>query len=112
MVILFKTAKLEKECNNENLMLRRFGTNRARLLKRRLTELAAANALEDLRNLPQARCHELKGNLKGCLSVDLDHPYRLVFEQANNPVPKKPDGGLDWTKVTAIRIIGLEDTHE
>lgn len=112
MVILFKTAKLDKECNNENLMVRRFGTNRARLLKRRLTELAAATALQDMRNLPQARCHELKGNLKGYLSLDLDHPYRLVFEPANNPLPEKPDGGLDWTKVTAIRIIGLKDTHE
>lgn len=112
MVILFKTAKLQKECNNENLMVRRFGPNRTRLLKRRITELAAANALEDLRNLPQTRCHELKGNLKGYLSVDLDHPYRLVFEPSNNPLPKKPDGGLDWTKVTEIRIIGLEDTHE
>jgi|SRR3990170_5771488 len=112
MVILFKTAKLEKECNNENLMVRRFGTNRTRLLKRRITELAAANVLEDLRNLPQTRCHELKGNLKGYLSVDLDHPYRLIFEPANNLLPKKPDGGLDWTKVTEIRIIGVEDTHE
>jgi len=112
MVILFKTAKLEKECNNDNLMIKRFGTIKAKLLKRRLTELAAANALEDLRNLPQPRCHELKGNLKGYLSVDLDHPYRLIFEPANNPLPKKSDGGLDWTKVTEIRIIGMEDTHE
>lgn len=112
MVILFKTSKIEKECNDENIMIKRFGTNRSKLLKRRLTELAAANALEDLRKLPQVRCHELKGNLKGCLSVDLDHPYRLIFEPANNPLPKKPDGGLDWTKVTEIRIIGVEDTHE
>lgn len=112
MVILFKTTKLEKECNNENLMIKRFGTKRAKLLKRRLAEFAAANALEELRNLPKARCHELKGNRKGQLSVDLDHPYRLVFEPANNPIPKKPDGGLDWTKVTMIKIFGVEDTHE
>jgi proteic killer suppression protein len=112
MVILFKTAKLQKECNNEKLMARRFGSKRAVLLKRRLSELVAFTALEDLRNLPQARCHELKGNLKGCLSVDLDHPYRLVFEPAHNPVPKKPDGGLDWSKVTEIKIIGVEDTHD
>jgi proteic killer suppression protein len=112
MVILFKTAKLEKECRNEKLMARRFGTTRTRLLKRRLSELAAAPALQDLRNLPQARCHELKGNLKGFLSVDLDHPYRLVFEPLHNPLPKKSDGGLDWTKVTEITIVGVEDTHE
>lgn len=112
MLILFNTAKLEKECNNENLMIRRFGPKRTKLLKRRLTELAAANSLEDLRNLPQSRCHELKGNLKGYLSVDLDNPYRLMFEPANNPLFKKPDGGLDWKKITEIRIIGVEDTHE
>ena len=112
MVILFKTAKLEKECNNENLMLKKFGSLRTKLLKRRLTELAAVNALVDLRHLPQARCHELKGTLKGYLSVDLDHPYRLIFEPADNPLPKKPDGGLDWNKVTKVMIIGVEDTHE
>jgi plasmid maintenance system killer protein len=112
MVILFKTAKLEKECNNENLMERRFGSKRSKLLKRRLTELSAVNALADLRHLPQTRCHELKGNLKGYLSVDLDHPYRLIFEPADNPIPKKQDGGLDWNKVTKVMIIGVEDTHE
>jgi plasmid maintenance system killer protein len=112
MVIIFKSTKLEKVCNSEDLMARRFGTTRARLLKRRLFELAAANVLQDLRNLPQPRCHELKGTLKGYLSVDLDHPYRLLFEPADVPVPKKSDGGLDWAKVTMVRIIGVEDTHE
>lgn len=112
MVILFKTAKLEKECNNENLMVRRFGPLRARLLKRRLNELQAADTLDLLRHLPQARCHELKGNRKGQLSVDLDHPYRLIFEPADNPIPEKSDGGLEWNKVTKVRIIGVENTHE
>jgi hypothetical protein len=66
-----------------------------------------------MRQLPQARCHELRGgSLKGCLSVDLDHPYRLIFVSAHNPKPAKEDGGLDWSKVTAITILGVEDTHE
>lgn len=112
MVILFDTTKLEKECTKEKLLVRTFGDRRAKLLKRRLNELAAANVLQDIRNLPQARCHELKGNLKGYLSVDLDHPYRLIFKPAHNPAPKKSDGGLDWEKVSEIRIIGVEDTHE
>ncbi|OGW55328.1 MAG: killer suppression protein [Nitrospirae bacterium RBG_13_43_8] len=112
MVILFKTAKLETECNNENLLVKRFGALRAKLLKRRLNELQAANTLAVLRSLPQARCHELKGSKKGQISADLDHPYRLIFEPADNPIPKKPDGGLDWNKVTKVRIIGVEDTHE
>jgi proteic killer suppression protein len=44
--------------------------------------------------------------------VDLDHPYRLIFEVANDPKPTKPDGGLDWTKASIIRILGIEDYHE
>lgn len=42
----------------------------------------------------------------------LDHPYRLIFESADEPIPTKSDGGIDWTKVTAVRILGVEDTHE
>ena len=68
-------------------------------------------SLEDLRNLPQARCHELTGNREGQLSVDLKYPYRLIFEPADKPVPSKVDGGLDWGKVTTIRILEVEDTH-
>jgi proteic killer suppression protein len=112
MVIVYRTAKLGKEFNEEKLLLKRYGARRAELLKRRLTQLKAVDNLEDLRKMPQLRCHELKGNRKGQLSVDVDHPYRLIFESANNPLPKKPDGGLDWTKVTEIMIIGVEDTHE
>jgi len=112
MVILFKTTKLEKLCNDEKLMIKRLGPQRSKLLKRRLAELRAANVLEDLQCFPRTRCHELLHNRKGQLSVDLDHPYRLIFEPANNPIPKKPDGEFDWSKVTEITIIGVENTHD
>ena len=61
--------------------------------------------------LPQARCHEMSGNRKGQLSLDLKHPYRLLLEPADDPAPRKPDGGLDWEQVTAVRIVEVEDTH-
>lgn len=84
----------------------------AKLIRRRLDELRAASTLEDIRSLPQTRCHELKGNRAGQLSVDLNHPYRLIFKVAHDPTPRKTDGGLDWSKVTTILILGVEDTHE
>jgi proteic killer suppression protein len=73
--------------------------------------LRAASVLEDLRHLP-GRCHELHGTRAGQLSLDLDHPYRLIFESANDPIPRKADGGLAWTEITAVLILGVEDTHE
>jgi len=53
----------------------------------------------------------LSGNRAGQLSVDLDHPYRLLFIVANEPTPMKDNGELDWVKVTEIEIIGIVDTH-
>ncbi len=44
--------------------------------------------------------------------MDLDHPYRLIFIPDHGPVPRHEDGGLDWSLVTAITILGVEDTHE
>ncbi len=111
MDILFQDRKLEKACNNQSLLIRKYGPVCAKLLRRRLDEFRAADNLEVLRSLPQVRCHELKGNREGTLAVDLDHPYRLIFEPTNNPIPRKSDGGLDWTKVTAIRVLTVEDYH-
>jgi plasmid maintenance system killer protein len=112
MDILFKTPKLQKEFTDAKQMLRRHGPLRSKLMQKRLIELRAASVLDDMRKLPQARCHELRGDRKGELAVDLDHPYRLIFEVADDPKPIKDDGGLDWMKTTAIRIIGIEDYHE
>lgn len=95
MDILFQDQKLEKACNDQALLVRKYGTIRAKLLMRRLNEFKVADNLAVMRSLPQARCHELRDNKQGTLSVDLDHPYRLIFEPANNPVPQKSDGGLN-----------------
>jgi proteic killer suppression protein len=111
MDITFKNQKFEKECNNQKLLQKQHGQIRAKRVRRRLDDLRAANVLEDMRNLP-GRCHELRGDRARQLSLDLDHPYRLIFEPANDPIPIKPGGGIDWKKVTVIRIIGVEDTHE
>ena len=111
MDIMFKTKKLEKQCNSQTLLVRTYGPQCAKLIRRRLDELRAADFLNAIRYLPQARCHELKGNHTGELSVDLVHPFRLLFRPANEPTPKKADGGLDWGRVSVVEIMGVEDTH-
>lgn len=111
MDISFSSERFRKECNDQKLLVRQHGTLRAKRLRQRLDDLRAANVLEDMRHAP-GHCHELRGNRSDQLSLDLDHPYRLIFKPAGDPVPRKPDGGLDWTKITAVEITGVEDTHE
>ena len=110
MDILFSSDRLQKQCTVNKTMVRKWGQERAKRLRMRLDQLKAAPHLGEMRNLP-GRCHELTGGRQGEISIDLDGPYRLIFEVANDPLPQKADGGLDWNGVTQIRILGIEDTH-
>lgn len=110
MDILFRDKKMAERCMNHSLSQKVYGKVGAKRLRQRLDDLRAASTLEDMRHLP-GRCHVLKGDRAGVLSIDLEHPYRLLFVPAHNPTPRKEDGGLDWSKITVLEIIGVEDTH-
>ena len=112
MDILFADKKLEKKCNDFRQLQKAYGKKQAKKIRQRLDELRAAEVLDDIPHLPPPRMHQLGGNRKGQISVDVDHPYRLIFTPANNPVPLKEDGGIDLSKVNIILIQGVEDTHE
>lgn len=88
-----------------------WGEQMARKIAQRLSEMQRAISLAELALLPAARCHEPKGDRKGQLSVDLTHPFRMLFVAAHDPLPLKEDGGLDWSGVTAVEIVGIDDTH-
>ncbi|MHA8059875.1 type II toxin-antitoxin system RelE/ParE family toxin [Aquirufa beregesia] len=83
----------------------------ARSINQRLKDLSAAKNLAVMRTLPAARCHELTGDRKGELAVNVSTNYRMIFEPNHEPIPQKEDGGLDWGNVTKIQIIDIEDYH-
>lgn len=111
MDVSFRTKQMQKACNSAGAMNAKWGDKMAKKLRQRLNELQAAVTLEDVSRLPPARCHALTGNLAGHLSVDLVHPYRLLFVPDHEPVPLRPSGGLDWARVTAVVIVSVTDTH-
>jgi len=114
MDILFSKER-EKELANDGAKLRRaFRGNqrRPKLIRARLDELADADDLQIMWSIPQSGFHNLVGNRKGQFAVKLDKGYRMTLEPANDPLPLKPDGGLDLELITAIRILKLaEDYH-
>lgn len=111
MLIYFKTKKLQKLCSEQREMQKQLTKSMARKLQQRMGELKAAEALSDISHLPPPRCHELTGNRAGQFSVDLEHPYRLLFIPADDPIPYREDNGIDLDQVTEIEIIDIEDTH-
>lgn len=90
----------------------KFGPELSRHIQRRLDQLEASESLGAFaRNMPGARCHEYVGRGEGVYSVNLTGNYRLLFRPAEDPPPKKPDGGIDIEQVTAIVIIDVCDPH-
>lgn len=111
MRVLYGSKRVEELCCRSRVARKDLGAEREKLLHRRLDDLFAADTLDVMRRLG-GRCEELRGNRAGQLSLRLDGQYRLVFEPGNDPVPHKADGGLDWTKVTAVRILEVVDYHD
>ncbi len=110
MDISFDNNKLRKYANNDLQAIKKLGPNRAALYKQRLDDLSDSETLEDVRYLP-GNYHELKGNRKGQWACDLDHPYRLIFEPQENPIPKNDSGQYIWIEIKGVEIIEIVDYH-
>lgn len=111
MHIEFTTEKLRKEFEDDRTLQRNRGAVQAKKLMTRMMQIESALTLEQLRNQP-GRFHELTEDKAGWLACDLDGPYRLIFQVADVPVPKLDAGGLDWSKATQVRILGVLNYHE
>jgi proteic killer suppression protein len=112
MEVVFRTRKLQKVSNSEELLKREYGAENGRLIMRRLLVLHVANSLADVPSVRPERCHRLEGKRKGQFAVDVKHPFRMVFEPATDPLPLMESGGLDLARITSIRIVSIEDYHK
>ncbi|MCC5926987.1 MAG: type II toxin-antitoxin system RelE/ParE family toxin [Bacteroidetes bacterium] len=110
MELTFKSRKLQKQLTNPKELVKVYG-QLARKVNQRIKDLTDADHLGVMRTIPAARCHELTGDKKGALAVDISGNYRLLFQPDHSPVPIKSDGGLNWDNITKIQIIAIEDYH-
>jgi len=111
MIITFADKKLRKYANNNRLAAQKMGDRRAKLYQKRLEDLKDAVSFADLEHLP-GRFHQLIENRKDQWSCDLDHPYRLIFEPAEDPIPKDKNGKQLLTEIKNLEIIEVTDYHK
>lgn len=109
MEIKFKTKKLAKILNSKKLIKKHYGKSTQKIMMR-LYDINAADNLEILMILP-GRYHKLKGNKSNKFACDLKHPFRLIFEPNNDPIPTDHNGNIIYSKVTKIKILEITDYH-
>ena len=111
MDVRFGNNRLKRLFDDEARIIREYGERRALLLMTRLTVLENADTLFDVSSRPPERRHQLTGNRDEQFAVAIDRQYRLVFEPDHDPIPRRPDGGIDIGRVTAIVIVEVADYH-
>ena len=113
MDVSISDKRLRKVAHDDAACRRQYGVNMAKKLALRLASLKAAVSLADFwppKSGPE-RCHELKGDRKGTFSVDLNQPYRLLFESTSKPTEDEAEEQQRWKSITSIDILAIEDTH-
>ena len=109
MDIHFKDKKLRGLCEVRALAERKLGPDCARKLRSRLSDLEAAACVTDLQT---GRPHALTGDRTGQFALNLAAGRRLVFAPAQDASPHHADGGVDWSRVHAVRIEFIGDYHD
>lgn len=86
MDITYKNRKIEKVCTDAKTAEKTYGREMADKIHQRIDEISAADTVEIMIQFHIGRCHPLSQNRKGQYSVDLVHPYRLIFEKSGNDI--------------------------
>jgi toxin HigB-1 len=115
MEIKLASGSVATLCNSGDEMRRKLGKVRAERLQQRLSELQAAETLEQFGCLPGPACHELNGQRKGQLAARLDDSWLLIFEPDGDNVPTRRGGSkrgrrLDWSAVKRVVILDVTKT--
>jgi proteic killer suppression protein len=113
MDIEIPNNKLRKAIQDDARRVKTYGADMAKKIAIRMASLMAAETLADFwppNQLPE-RCHELKGQLKGTFSIDLVHPYRILFRPFQIERSLDDDERIWWNKITHIEITDILDTH-
>jgi proteic killer suppression protein len=110
MKVLYQNNKLEKQLSSASEIKKAFGKN-ANKVEQRMSEIKSSPNLAVLMQIPAARCHRLKGDLAGEWAVSISPNHRLLFQIADDPVPRKDNGEIDTILVKEIKIITTTDYH-
>ena len=111
MDISYANSKIRKICTDARIAQKVLGKANTEILQERLQQMRDAESLAELRHAA-GDYHELIGDRKGEIACRLLKRVRLVFIPENDPLPTKPDGGLDWKKVTAVVNLEITDYHK
>jgi len=104
--IAFDKKSLRQICENDEKAKHDLGVKVADKLRRRLADLRAAKTVKDL---IAGRPHELDEPDDRHIGVELCDGYRIVFCANHNSIPTLKPNRVDWSKVSRVKILRIEN---
>ena len=104
MELAFKTKKLREICEDAAVAGDRFDVQVVQQLRRRLSDLRAAESPDDL-VAGRPRLVETK---RPRLVLDLSGGFELACEANHARPPQHKDGALDWSRVHRLKVVAIE----
>jgi plasmid maintenance system killer protein len=107
--IAFAKKSLRNLCESDTKAKRELGAKIAKLLRRRLADLRAATCVKDI---VAGRPREVGRGRHGRYAVELCDNSRIIFCANHITVPVVASGGVDWSKVSRVKILRIEGSHD
>lgn len=109
MDVRFRNRKLRELCEIRMRAEHRLGPDSARKLRARVSDPEATACVAELH---AGRPHSLTGTRRDQFPLDLGGGLRMVLSPDHEPSPRHADGGVDWYRITAVRIEAIENYHD
>lgn len=104
MEIFYRNKRIRKVCESSNEAIKKHGPNCAKILQKRMSELASAITLQDIAKLIVPGLHWLEGKRKHQCAIKLPDGKRLVFEPKENETRA-------FIEIEIIEIQEITDYH-
>jgi len=105
MDIAFHSKALRDICESAESLRKHFGAPAAESIMRRLADLRAASSINDVavgnpREAPKIRPQTMV--------LDAAAGYRILFRANHLKPPLGPDGSINWSAVSRIKLMSIE----
>lgn len=109
MQIAFAEKSLRHICESETRAIRELGSEKAKKLMRRLADLRAATTVADL---IVGHPRELDGPCPRLYAIDLCDGATIILSANHNSNPVFESGCFDWSKVSRVKVLRIENSHD
>jgi proteic killer suppression protein len=106
--LAFATQKLRRLCENEAAARAELGVQVAAKLKARLADL---DVVDNLSQVAVGHLRPAKDATGLELLLDVTQDIRIRLRINHHTVPRRQDLSLDWSRVSRIKILGLEGNN-